>query len=169
MSKIKEARLSTATRVIISLVVVPPCFYMGVKIATQSGGNPIAIIFGTLVAIVGITVFAVLWAFPTARRIGEQGARLYFPAEVLTGPQPMYGVAASKLAKGRHEEAIAEYEKIAAQYPAELKPYLEMIGIAIDHLNDPDWAKVIYQRGMAAMKSEDDREALAKGYQAILS
>ena len=167
MRKITHDPLSTTSRVILSIVLSTPCFYLGYKVLTMEGGM-IAIVFGTLMCILGITFLALLWAFPTASLIGEQGGRIFFPVEKLRGPQPMYGVAESKIANGMYEEAMAEYERIAAQYPTETKPYLEMLAVAIDHLEDPEWANAIYQHGMETMESDEDKEVLTKGYRAIL-
>jgi hypothetical protein len=165
MSKIKDARLSTVTRVILSLASLP--FFVLGRVVLQAG-HEIAVVFGTLLIIAGITILALLWAFPTASRIGEKGSRIIFPAEKLRGPQPMYGVAESKIARGLHEEAMAEYQKIAAQYPAEPKPYLGMISVAIEHLQDPDWADAIYRRGMKAMENDKAKQTLTEGYRALL-
>lgn len=84
-------------------------------------------------------------------------------------PQPMYSIPQSRKASGLYEEAMRGFEEIAAQYPAERQPYVEMIDIAIVHLRDPERARALFERGMAALQTDADRQALAVMYAAIRS
>lgn len=79
----------------------------------------------------------------------------------------MYGIPQSRRAKGHLEEALAEYEKIAAAYPNEVRPWHEMVAIAIEDLRDPDRARYIFERGVAVLKNPNDRDRLAQTYSEI--
>lgn len=83
-------------------------------------------------------------------------------------PQPAYSIYETKRAKGLYEEAIAGFEKIAAEYPEEVKPYIEMIDIAIVDLKDSERAKRIFYRGIAALKKDKDKEILTQRYRTEL-
>ncbi len=66
-----------------------------------------------------------------------------------------------------YEEAIAGFERIAQDYPDEVKPYIEMIDIAIVNLKDPERANALYRRGILFLKKNEDKEVLARMYGAI--
>ena len=112
---------------------------------------------------------ATLIARPIARLIAEPAGSLFFPSDRFTRPQPMYGIPESKRKKGLFEEAMADFEKIANDYPHELKPYIDMMDIAIVDLKDAERANAIYQRGISALKTTEDKETLARMYRAIRS
>ncbi len=58
---------------------------------------------------------------------------------------------------------------IADEYPDEVKPYIEMIDIAIMDMQDADRANEIYRRGISLLKAQEDKESLASMYSAIRS
>jgi hypothetical protein len=133
----------------------------------QASGSPIQGmgmgLFGCACIIFGATIIA----FPLARLVAEPAGNLFYPGKRSSRKQPMYGIPESKRAKGQYEEAISGFEQIAQEYPEETKPYIEMIDIAIRHLNDPERANAIYRHGIAGLKRDKDRENLAIMYSAI--
>ena len=62
---------------------------------------------------------------------------------------------------------MAGFEGIAAEHPNEVKPYIEMIDIAIVNLKDPERANRIFQRGFCVLKKDENKEVLARMYGAI--
>lgn len=134
-------------------------------LATASGG------FGAtprlLFGMGFIVMAAIVVAAPLARLIAEPTGNLFYPAKRRSRPLPMYSIPQAKRKQGHYEEAIAGFEQIAADYPGEVKPYIEMVDIAIMDLKDPDRAKAIFQRGVATLKKHEDQETLARMYRAI--
>ena len=130
------------------------------------------ILLGTgnvLMMLVGFFFFlvaAIFLAGPIARWLAEPLGGLLGPKRYYDTPQPMYGIPQSRRIRGRPEEALAEYEKIAAAHPAEVRPWLDMIEIALTDLHDPERANAFYQRGLAALTRPDDRDHLARVYAA---
>jgi hypothetical protein len=122
---------------------------------------------GGIFACAAIIAGATVLAWPLARLVAEPSGKLFYPDRRYSRPQPVYSIPQSKRAKGLYEEAIAGFEKIAADHPDEAKPYIEMIDICIVHLKDPVRANEIYQRGMSLLKMDKDKEALATMYSAI--
>lgn len=114
-----------------------------------------------------LVAVAVILAPPLARLFAEPASGLFYPAGHFDRPPPVYSIPESKRAKGLYEEAIAGFEKIAEEYPDEVKPYVEMIDIAIVCLKDPGRANAIYQRGMSKLCKDDAKEVLARMYSAI--
>ncbi len=57
-----------------------------------------------------------------------------------------------------------EYEKVAREHPEEIKPYIEMMDIAIVDLQDHERAKTIFQRGLSSLKDDNNREILKIAY-----
>ena len=109
-------------------------------------------------------VAAILISGPLARLLAEPTGNLFWPRKYYDKPQPMYGIPQARRAKGQLEEALAEYEKIAAAHPDEVRPYLEMIDVAIHDLRDADRANAIFQSGLARLKNADDKDRLAQAY-----
>ncbi len=122
---------------------------------------------GFLVGVALFMVAAVTVAGPIAALLAEPAGSLYYPGGPIEEIPPMYGIPESRRKNGLLEEAMAEYEKIAAGYPRELKPYVDMIDLAILDLRDPARAEEIYRRGLATLEAEDRREALRVMYAGI--
>jgi len=114
-----------------------------------------------------IILGAIIIAFPLAELFAEPTGNLFWPSEHYDHPQPQYSIPQSKRARGLYEEAMTGFEKLAEEHPQETQPYFEMIDIAIVNLHDPQRAKAIFHRGIAALEKEEDRETLARMYRAI--
>jgi tetratricopeptide (TPR) repeat protein len=141
------------------LLVAVPCFLAGGWIMAASPH-----LFFVGLGIVGVGALVLAW--PLAALFAEPTGSLYFPGARFDRPQPMYGIPASKRQRGLYAEAIAEYERLAAEYPDEVKPYQEMIDIALLDLRDPDRALAIFQQGLAALPTQEDKESLARYFSA---
>lgn len=126
-------------------------------------GNITFLFFGFAAFIFG----AMIVAFPLAELFAEPTGNLFWPSAQYDRPQPQYSIPQSKRARGLYEEAMAGFEKIAEEYPDEMQPYIEMIDIAIVNLHDPQRAEAVFQRGISALKKDEDRETLARMYGAI--
>jgi hypothetical protein len=121
------------------------------------------------VPLILIVTGCLIIASPIAGLLAAPAGELFYSGERRTRPLPMYSIPESKRAGGNYEEAIVGFEQIAADYPDELKPWTEMIDIAVVDLQDAERAREIYQRGMKLLESEDDKHALAIMYSAIRS
>lgn len=126
-------------------------------------GNPIHMLAGLLFFLVS----AIFISGPVARWLAEPAGSLFWPRRYYDRPQPMYGIPQSRRAKGHLEEALAEYENIAAAHPGEVRPWMEMVAIAIEDMKNPERARTILERGVTALKNPDDRDLLAKTYAEI--
>ena len=121
------------------------------------------LLFGMAFLVTGALVIAT----PLARLVAEPAGNLFYPNERFRRPLPMYGIPQSLRAKGRYEEAMAGFEKLAADYPDEVQPYVEMLELAIRDLEDPRRAARIYRQGLSALKSPAARETLERLYSGI--
>ena len=126
-------------------------------------GDPLTMLLGFFFFLVAANFLA----GPIARWLAEPLGGLLWPKRYYDTPQPMYGIPESRRIRGRPEEALAEYEKIAAAHPGEVRPWLEMIDIALTDLHDPKRANALFQRGLAALARPDDQDHLARVYAAI--
>jgi hypothetical protein len=62
---------------------------------------------------------------------------------------------------------MAGFEQIAEEYPEEVDPYVHIIDVSIVNLRDPNRANRIFQHGIEALKTDEDKERLARAYRAI--
>ena len=139
-------------------------FAVGTWILLGAGesGNVLQMLLGFAFFLVA----AILLSGPAARLLAEPMGSLFWPRRYYDRPQPMYGIPQSRRAKGQLEEALAEYEKIAAAHPDELLPWFEMLDIALTDLRDPARAQIIFERGTAALARPRDRALLDHVYAA---
>jgi len=154
------------TRLLLRLVPSGVLFGFGwFLLATGTGGYGAVpqLFFGMACFLVAATIIA----GPIARLIAQPAGNLFYPEDHFDHPQPMYGIPEAKRKRGLYEEAMAGFEKIAEEYPNEIKPYVEMIDIAIVDLKDAGRANAIYRRGVSALKNAADKEILARMYSAI--
>ncbi len=135
-------------------------FGVGGFVLLGAGENVAAMLLGFAFFLVA----AIFLAGPVARLCAEPIGSLFWPRKYYDRPQPMYGIAESKRVKGFPEEALAEYEKLAAAFPGEVRPHLEMIEIALADLKDHALAETLYRRSLAFLPAPKDRELLAQVY-----
>lgn len=114
-------------------------------------------------------VAAMLISGPLARRLAEPAGSLFWPRRYYDKPQPIYGIPQSRRAKGQLEEALAEYGKIAAAHPDEVRPWLEMIALAIHDLRNAPRAEIIFRQGLGHLKMAAARNLLAQAYAETLT
>ncbi len=105
---------------------------------------------------------------PIARLISQPVGGLFHPDNATGIPPPQYSMAKAKRSKGLFEEAFDEYRKISDQYPEEIKPYLEMIDIAILHLKDRKRAERIYEKALVNLKDKPNIEMIKRSYEEII-
>jgi len=105
--------------------------------------------------------------------IAEAFAALFgfsiYPTDYFNKAPPAYSIPEALIKRKHYHEALAAYEKIAAEYPEEVQPYVGMIEVALIHLDDRPLGSLIYYKGMDTLKKPEDREALGRLYKAIHS
>ena len=149
--------------VLIGLLLIMAGFAVGRR--AEGGNAPI----GYILALGIIMGGCLLLAIPAAQWISHGAGSLFFPDERLDRPPPLYS-RAEALAKMDHfDQAMTAYEQIVQDYPEELKPYIDMIEIAIRHYRDPERANRIFLQGIATLQNQDDRDTLSRMYRGIRS
>ncbi|MDX1680145.1 MAG: hypothetical protein R3242_05370 [Akkermansiaceae bacterium] len=152
-------RFGTAFRVLAALL----CLVTSYIIFPMAAGLPIHLAVFVLLLALGLLILAaVMLAPPIARGLVEWAYDRLTYSEKYRHAPPMYGRPQSLRKSRRYEEAMKAYEEIAEDYPDELKPYLEMIDIALSDLKDPDRAELIYRRGVLEFEDAEDRKRLAQ-------
>lgn len=152
---------ASVQKFLLYLLIAAPFFFFGVRL--MMAGLGLAFLGGALIILGAIIVarsFGGIVAFPVAN--------LFFPDESDPAP-PMYSIPESHVKKGLYEQAIREYEEIAAKYPKETKPYVDMMEIAFVRLKDPQRARQIFQRGLTVLRTDQQRAALTRMYEAYQS
>ena len=110
--------------------------------------------------------FALLGSLLIAQVVGRFFANLLWPHRKRK-PKPVYGIPESLVFKGKYEAAEKEYEKIIQEFPNEVKPHVDLINIAVMHLNNGELAEQLYQRGMKLINDPEARETLSRMYAGI--
>ena len=142
---------------------VPAAFALAIGTGLLLGAGDAG---GMLLGFSFFLIAAIFLAGPIARLLAEPVGGLLWPKRYYDKPQPMYGIPQSKRAKGLPEEALAEYEKIVAVHPGEVRPHLEMIDIVLLDLKDPERADALYQRGLTTLTKPEDKNVLTRTYTA---
>jgi tetratricopeptide (TPR) repeat protein len=160
------SRFEATLRVVASLACLLLGFLVyviGGRISTEDAGLSIAIGVVTMLFAMGFGILAAIIIAPTIARgfVGWLYDRFSY-SEKYDRPAPMYSIPQGLRKNRRFEEAIEAYEQIAEDYPDELKPYLEMMDIALGELKDPDRAELIYQQGLLNFTDPNHRERLAR-------
>lgn len=141
----------------------------GFAVGSRAGGGLVSGFAMAIIAMGLILAGAVCLALPLSRLLSRGAGGLYFPDEKLDRPPPLYSRAEALAKMDRFDEAMAAYEAIARDYPDEVKPYIDMIEIAIRHYRDPERANRIFRQGIAALRNGDDRDTLSRMYRGIRS
>ena len=104
---------------------------------------------------------------PLCRLLAAPTGRLFYPSDKFDRPQPMYSIPAGQRASGLTDEAFSGFQAIAEEHPQLLRPYREMMDIAINDMKNPELAEATLQRGVATLKRKKDREALRDMYETM--
>ena len=151
---------STGIRVVLALMVFLLSMWL-MRGPVLSGSAVYALPY-VLVGIPMIVLAAIIAAPSITRDLVEWVVDFFTYSEKFDRAPPMYSIPQGLRKNRRYEEAMAAYEEIAEAYPDELKPWLEMIDIALFDLKDADRAEIIHQRGMQTLVDEKQLERLAR-------
>ncbi len=164
MKNYREILIQCAIRFLIAI----PFFILGwYLVSTAKGGWATSgqILFGMACFV----TFAFIIAPPMARLFAEPAGSLYYPDLPAGRPDPEYSIPESLKESGLFEEAISEYEKIAGEHPEEIKPYIQMIDIAVVNLQDLERAGAILKTGLSVLQKHEDRDLLKIMYKTVTS
>lgn len=114
----------------------------------------------------GVTA-AIIIARPIATLISESMGSLFFP-RAGARPVPGYSLADAQRKRGQFERALIEYEKIAAEFPGELRAHVAMLEIALINLHDAERARATLTKGLALLPDEPMRLQLMRAHRALL-
>lgn len=150
------------------LAIAAPFFALGVLLVARYGRtNVIGALWGLGFMAIGVAIVMVPFAGLLAEPIG---GLVYFQGRQSDKPAPIYSMAQALRSAGRYQEALEEYERMTREFPGEVRPYVEMLEIAVVNLKDGTLAESIFQKGMSALeKREEARQKLKARYGDIRS
>lgn len=157
------------TRLFVHALVAAPFFAAGLMILFREKENPADVYGGGLQGCACIILGAMILARPLARLLAEPFGNLFWSDEKYDRPQPLYSVPQAKRMQGLYAEALAGFEKITRDYPDEVRAYIAMVDIAIVDLRDEKMAAAICRNGLAKLEKDEDKQTLARMYNAIRS
>ncbi len=82
---------------------------------------------------------------------------------------PPYSQAEALVKQGHYKEALAKFQQIATDFPDELRPWLEMISVAVQQLGDLDAAFEFYSQARDHFQDPETRRRLLENYKALKS
>ena len=164
MNNYREIYVSLLRRLLPTLALGAFGWYL----VTSAGGGWAATT-KLLVGMVCLVTAGGIIAVPIARLLAEPWGNLYLPGSTFDRPQIVYGIGQAKRKKGLHQEAFDYFAGVASEFPTELKPYVEMMDIAIVDLKDKALADEVYNQGLSSLTTEEDRDGLTAMHKAILS
>jgi len=94
--------------------------------------------------------------------IGGSAGGLFFPGAWFDRPQPVYGPVEAKAVAGDYEGAIAGFEKLLEEFPADYRTYSRMIGMLVLDVGSPERAAAVLERAMGALPNEAERQELTR-------
>lgn len=150
------------------LAIAAPFFALGAFLVARNGRtNVLGVLWGLGFMTIGVAIVTV----PLAGLLAEPiGGLVYFQGRHRDKLGPIYSMAEAMRSAGRYQEALAEYERMTHEFPGEIKPYVEMIDIAVVSLKDGPLAESFFHKGMEAFeKREEARQTLKVRYGEIRS
>lgn len=160
MKPYRDALTQLLVRAVLALPLVGAGWYLVSSIGLGWAAAPVL-----LVAMACFIGAAVVMAGPLARLFAEPAGILYQPSATPTSLKPDYSVADALKDQTKSREAFAEYQKIAGVYPQEVKPYVEMMDIALKNMKDEALARDILTQGLARLPEASDQETLNTMFQ----
>jgi hypothetical protein len=112
---------------------------------------------------------SILVAFPLAGFLSGPIGSIFMPTEVFSKPQPMYSIPESLRMKNELDKAFAAYQKIAEEYPQEVKPYVAMVKMAFVDMKNDNLAESVLAQGMTHLKKQASKEQWQREYDAIIT
>jgi hypothetical protein len=123
-----------------------------------------AIMAGLVLGLMGVAFLVP----PVVTLLVEPSGNLFYPGQRYDKRQPMFDLPQAMRRRGQYGEAMTAYQKLSNEDPYNLRPYIEMINIAIMDLRDLGLAESILKRGVRKVRYSDGKK-LKKMFAAIKS
>ncbi|HSJ09163.1 MAG TPA: tetratricopeptide repeat protein, partial [Longimicrobiales bacterium] len=118
---------------------------VGVGLAQQTGGN--VVVYALIGMVAGAARIAL--AFRAVDRAGQMASAVLMPSGSSTPPVRQYSLADSLIARERFDEAIAELQRAATQYPADPEPRLRLARLYRDRIRHNDNAVLWFRQALS--------------------
>jgi tetratricopeptide (TPR) repeat protein len=135
-------------------------FAVAAGLLFASGGGP-DMAGRRVLALAFIVLYAIIVAPGFAALIAEPAGSLFYPRRIAL-PQPCRSIAQAKRARGDYRAALAAYEEVLAEFPADLESWTAMVEIACVQLGDRALAEALARRALSALTQEGDRMELIR-------
>ena len=116
------------------------------------------IAYKLLLFIVGGLILGVIGALVLAPALGDKIGDFFFTSPETVKPEPG-SAARAKMAQGDYEGAVEEFLKLAEEDPSDRTPWVEVIRIRREKLEDSEGALESAQAALSAHEWSEDDEA----------
>lgn len=168
----KKLPLSHSLRVIAFLALTIAGFKILGYAASQHVSGARDFPFIASIALIGcmiIVLGAVIIASSVSTGVVHIVANLLTSSRLASAADELLQPVEEKLARNDIEGAITECKRIAKENSQNVRPYARMLEIAGQELKDQEPARVLLNRGKAALRDESSREELQTTYDFLVS
>lgn len=127
-------------------------------IPTNAIKNPIKLLTYFIILAAGVGFVVVQWVIPM---LGDAVSTATFSSGEQAGPNPN-AKAISFMTQGKYQEALAEFQRLAAENPTDRYPVMESVKLQLGKLEDVDGAMATLHKAMELEWPEEDATFFAQ-------
>ncbi len=134
----------------------------------QMGGNVItgasAFVGAAAVLVVGmmcIVASGLIIAPGFAKLLGQWVSWIYWPGHKRKNPSPPYSKVEARISEENYKEALKLLEEITAEQKNDPEPWIRMVDLLINKMDDTHEAELVYRKGIAELTGQEERKKLS--------
>ena len=128
------------------------------NIPTNAIKNPIKLLTYFIILAAGVGFVVVQWVIPM---LGDAVSTATFSSGEQAGPNPN-AKAISFMTQGKYQEALAEFQRLAAENPTDRYPVMESVKLQLGKLEDVDGAMATLHKALELEWPEEDATFFAQ-------
>ncbi len=164
MDDTRKALLKLSVRLLIAL----PFIVIGFIGAFLKGGGGFGDAPRLVICMMSMLFGCIIIAPSIAKFLANPVSRIFYPEGKPMEAKPIYSAARSRALAGDYDGAIDEYRRVSEEFPDELHPHLEIIGILVVNLEDAARGAKHLNRALPNL-SPQDRAKLSLTYESALA
>ena len=126
---------------------------------------------GVIFTVCGVCTIGIICGWPAAHWIGRKLGDILscLPTERFQKAPPLLGIPRAMVMRGDIHGAVAKYEEMLVEYPAEKELHYRLLELVLGRLGDHSHGEAILRRALEKVPGARDRESLVNLHDSILS